>query len=49
MKSAVTYQVHGNDLIISQRRLSSNHSRPSEILHTQPLILANDVCDLVPA
>lgn len=44
-----SYQVHGDNLLISQRRLSSNHSRPFQIFHTQPFILSNDVSDLVPA
>lgn len=44
-----SYQVHGDDLLISQRRLSSNHSGPFQIFHTQPFILSNDVSDLVPA
>ena len=43
-----SYQVHGNDLIISQRGFSSYHPRPSQVLHTQSFILSNDVSDLVP-
>lgn len=44
-----SYQVHGDDLLISKRGLSSNHSRPFQILHTQPFIFSYDVSDHVPA
>lgn len=44
-----SYQVHGDDLFISQWGFSSNHPRAFQILHTQPLILSYDVSDLVPA
>lgn len=44
-----SYQVHGDDLLISQGGFSSNHPGPFQILHTQPLILSDDVSDLVPA
>lgn len=43
------YQVHGDDLLVSQRGFSGNHSRPFQILHTQPFIFPYDVGDLVPA
>lgn len=43
-----SYQVHGDDLLISQRGFSSDHSRPFQILYTQPFIFSDDVSDLIP-
>ena len=43
------YQVHGDDLIVGQGGFSCNHPRTLQVLHPQPLLLANDVSDLVPA
>lgn len=44
-----SHQVHGDDLLVSQRGFSGNHSRPFQILHTQPFVFSYDVGDLVPA
>lgn len=42
------HQVHGDDLLVGQGRLSSDHARAFQILYAQPFIFSNDVRDLVP-
>lgn len=42
------YQVHGDDLVIGQRGLSSNHPGALQVLHPQTVIFPDDVSDLVP-